>query len=358
MVCPQVGGTPKKPAKSSNTVSKKEVNATPEFVIDDCLSTFTKQNIKSENDIDNQKREFLLTQLHLTISNIPDQYKEIFTVLQTEWVKRFENLYEIDIRLKDVKFTINLTKKRHYYDLDISFMKNNNTLYRKLEFKYIKKINGLHNLPQFGDIYEKDIPDVAYSKFFFNHWLDKVVEAYNKHTMTDEVSLVVPDITEEQYVKFVQCANCANMNKNFQDIDKNKLRDFLNKIKTLAKLKSCFKKEFYKIVHDSINDYLNTSAYNFNCDVIKNKVNEQKDKMFIVWCRYDKCFKDFIFPESLAEAINRSLQDNKVTKKMGSKVITLNVEGNEEYCMNMRLRWKNGNGICNVGIQLSLQKNN
>lgn len=357
MVCPQLGATPKKSSKSSKTVAKKEVNDTPDFAIGDCLSAFTKENERSKNDIENRKREYLLTQLHLTTLNIPDKYKEVFEGLQAEWVKRFENLYGIDIRKKDVKFNIELTKKRYHYDMNISFVKNNNTLHRKLEFKYLKKINGLHDLPQFGDIYEKDIPDVAYAKHFFNYWLNKVVDAYNKHSLTDEVSLVIPDITEEQYVQFAQCANCANMNENFQNKDKIKLRDFLNKIKTLGESNTAFKKELDKIVHDSVNDYLNTADYSFNCDAIKNKVNEQKEKMFIVWCRDDKCFKDFVFSESLAESINSSLQDNKVTKKMGKDVITLNVEGDEQYCMNMRLRWKNGNGICNVGIQLSLKKN-
>jgi hypothetical protein len=107
---------------------------------------------------------------------------------------------------------------------------------------------------------------------------------------------------------------------------------------------SCTKEAIDKIVKISIADYLSRYASDIDLKILRNKLQPQMDKTFIMW-KSGKFTSDKI-------TIGSTLEFKEVKNK--NTIVVSDLEHQQEY--HLLLRWKNHKGVLNPAWQISLHK--
>ena len=271
---------------------------------------------RGTNDVNNRIREDILLLLlkppeHYIIDN---QFGQYWQLMSSKWTHFVNTLCDKEYD------TVNVSKiaNRKSFDLEINYYKNNESVHKILgEFKH--NCGSIGKLPQYYSPPEnKGYITPSYANYFYDDYLTQICELAN-----------IEKLNKETYMKHIyQCDHTVN--------------DFFVK---LREAEPRIQKEKKKIVHTSIKNYLNTYGNDLSIEMIKQDVQKQQLKTFILWdCK--NFYKDTISADELElEKIEKIENDNRivVTSKAGTK----------HY---MLLRWRNHLGILYPAWQISLER--
>lgn len=342
--------------------------------INECIEALLKKNTKGKNDSENNKREYLLTILHKdNINSVNDEYKKYYKEIKKIWFELWKDNFDIDISNSDTNFSIikASNKKHHYYDLRAKYTKNNKIYQKRIEFKFMRDVSSIHELPQLADLFYKSVKlfnyKEQYPEYFFKNYFQKMIEIYNRHSKNKITFSNNEDKTKQYLERIVYDMKCTEIKSK----DDKEIKAILANIVLLRKNKNGVKakKELDECVQESISNYfeiikeksqtiqniLNISEN----DEIKKKLYQQRHKHFIIWNREgDKNFNFTYtrFPKSLIDKIYDSINNNNFEIKHIQKKPRIVIFGDENYDLHLMLAWKNHNGICNPYIKLSINK--
>jgi hypothetical protein len=311
------------------------------YTIDDVITVFRNKSVKKNNGIDNTKREFLLTQLHIQNLECLDSNKPFLELLQREWIIYFKTNFDVDILNDNFEIVIRSNKINYYYDLRVRYTKYDKIIEKKFEFKFLDKYTKITELPQIKEFFMNSINmfSIKYSTFYYINYLDKLILLYNEKS---KEKLQKPEL--QIYEKYVQNLNCS---------EKGDIHEFIKKIKELKRTNKEFRSKVNVITKNSINDYLqkNFDSKTINLDFIYATLKQQKQKHYIIWSRRDYKF----FYDKINNDIINDLLQSKPILVTNNKFYTINIIG-KFVDLILRVRWSNGNSICNPSLKVSLIK--
>lgn len=271
---------------------------------------------RQTNDMNNRIREdILLLLLHPPEDYIIDnEFGKQWQTLSTKWNTFVKSLCKEEY--DDIK--INKVANRKRFDLEIDYLKNNQSIYKVLgEFKH--NVKTISKLPQYFSASEsKRYIPVSYADYFYENYLGNICQLAN-----------IEKVNKQTYLKHIY-QHDHNVNEFFQ-----KLREFENTIEHEKK----------KIVHESIKTYLETYAQQLDIESLKKDLYEQQNKTFILWDCHN-------FHVDKIEADELELE--KIEKIKGNNTIVVTSKSGTKH--HMLLRWRNHLGILFPAWQISLQR--
>jgi len=285
---------------------------------DNNYENFVKICSRNKNDENNKIREKMLKIFIENYGNKDIEFKkcyDIFNNLSVLFNKEgFQKIYNIKhlggLNTKD--FVIGCLKDNENINIDIDFKFNCKTIDKLPEIKQIYTNN--------SNSFVKKI----YNKFYYENYLDKLlVFLKNK-----DIELKKPEY--EIYIKLINVFN------------KNKMDDFFKELKTYN---DKYKKEYKKIVDESISEYLKIHCVKdlIDIDVISEHLKSVK-KTYLL-------FKDNYFYFDKIE----NIKIKSFEKIKNNNILVFSTYKNEN--IEMLLRWKNGAGIIGSAWQISIKRN-
>jgi hypothetical protein len=292
------------------------------------IMTFVEDNVKSDNDTKNKKRESILS----IILNVSEDYLDHHEY-GVHWTSIRNKLHHALQSLCPVPFDrIGIEQKggmSYNYDFVVSYYKNLTSVepvYRvKLEFK--NNNSSVKDLVQFLELYDKDCQTkyelfhYSYSEYYYDNYLDKYLEI-DGTTSETETRPVKP--SKEDYLKHVY--------------DIKYKHPFFNHIYT-NKMKN--KKEKEMLVEESRKKYIKTFAPVFQFTKLTQKIIEsQSNKVFLLWDKNNFHIQTIDVSNIYISGIkNDTANKNKLYFDVCVKHFV--------YDIRIRLNWGNNNGIAN-----------
>jgi hypothetical protein len=315
--------------KMSN-ISHKEDEKFPSIDYRDCIITYNcidifKNKKRSKNDINNKKRENIIGCI---INNkVPDKYYKY----SSSW-RKLKNSIDLYIeklcKIKNIDNIDNIVcihkaGRTHHYDFELII--NNNEKFM-IEFKF--NASSVNNTPQFvSPMNPSQYLDFSYEEYYYDNYLDTVVNTYNlplptKEDYLKDINSPKPKCLQKCQEKYYR--GCKQSSKYSGDEDDIKFYKHSKKISGDS-IKSFIEK--YDLKKDKLTEYL---------------LKTQKDKYYMLY-KDDSIYleeidlEQYIITETTKEPkFNRYLAKTKTGKQM--KIL---------------LRWKNGNGIAYPSFQIS-----
>ena len=301
-----------------------------EIIEPEDIMTFLENNVKSDNDSKNRKRESILA----VILNLSSEYLE-HPIFGEHWTNIQQKLRTALYSLCSVPFDRIFIEQKggmsYNYDFVVYYYSSTSTststnvepVYSvKLEFK--NNNSSVKDLVQFLELYDKDCKSkfglftYSYSEYYYDNFLEK----YLAIDETTESSIPKPN--KEDYLKHVY--------------DIKYKHPFFNYIYTN---KSKNKKEKDLLVEQSRREYISTYAPSFNFNKIAEKIiDSQSNKVFLLW---DK--NNFYIQKMDVSSIQISGIKNDSANK--NNLYFDVVVNNFMYDIRIRLNWGNNNGIAN-----------
>lgn len=283
------------------------------------VKLFVNPNFGRElNDKYNKVRENIIS----NINNLDDEYfnDKNYGDCWNYFKTKFENALTKMTTKKYDKYKIEHMGGMNYnYDFNIKFIQDNEIVEeRKIEFKFNN--SKLHELPQFLELYDKNIKDqyylcdISYAEFYYDNYLDKYLN------IDSNINEIKPN--KEIYLKNV--FDIKYKHPFFKDMHQNK---------------NNYLKEKRELATESIVEYLKKYSNTFNFNKLTEKIRiSQKDKIFLLW----DCL-DFYVEEIDVEKMEIKKIINKNINKM---YFDLEID-NFIYDIRVRINWGNSGGLCN-----------
>ena len=327
----------------SVSFSKLIIKPGQEYDIKDAIEAFVNKSEKADNDTENVKREYLMTILHMNYSEtsgLSGEYKKFLKTLEKQWEKIIKDVFDINIYTSNFEVKRRSDKRNYYYDFRIKYVKDGKIINKRIDLKVDENSS---EPPQFNEKQIKLIPTfTSYLKFFYDHAVNKIIIEYNK-IFDDKVSKP----SESDYMK-AYMYNC----------DKKGI-DYIVKIKSKTKGKTDNDKKMKKIIdeitRESITDYIMGLDINkIDLSWLIKLLNEKKYVHYFMWSRKKKEFNHTIYTDEIKDIISSIKSKNIVISTSGTypKIIVKGKTKNIE----IRLRWSNGNGVCNPSVKISWKK--
>lgn len=304
------------------------------------------QSNKDKNDNENVKREFLLTKLHLKLSEVYNGLSEYeikyLKNLEKEWYKIIKEIFNVDIYTDNFDIVRRSKTRNYYYDLRIQYEKNGKKYGKRIDIKIDENYN---EPPQFQ---EKHIANVemfkTYLDFFYDNYIDILINNYNR---IFSESLQKPK--KEDYVKYASSQQC----------DKSGIsKDFFIMIKSKSKNNKEFKIILDDISKQSITKYI-TNIQNMELEWLIKILQTKMHVHYLTWSRKNKIFFYTNYTDNIKDII-QSIKNKKITIDNNGKypkiIITPTEKKNDKY-IEIRLHWSNGNGVCNPSVKISWKTN-
>lgn len=268
---------------------------------------------KGKNDEDNCYRESIIENI-FDIKNFENdsKYGKKWIEVKNEFIKALKEInndYDSYIIKKN-------PKTRDNYDFDLCFEKNGVKINEYIEFKYnadnITKIPQLLQITDKSCIKDYEMCEVLYAEFYYDNYLDEFI----KNCKNSES---IKKISKTEYLK------------NIHNFNKRKENPFMKKLYENNVNKN------NDVIKKSYEEYLKKYNIEFKFDKITEKLyKSQKNKIYLIWKN-----GKFNVKKINVEHIN-------ITKiiEIKKSSFVVNVE-NFKYNIEVRICWKNGNGICN-----------
>lgn len=289
------------------------------MIVSDIL-TFALTSTRANNDVTNKVRENILP----ILSGPPTEYLE-HPEYGRQWMACSNAwnaaLHEIATK-KGITYTntrINLKGGRTFnYDADLLYY-NGNELIDTVKIEFKKGGNSIVKLPQFLSLQVKyGLFPETYDKFYYDRYIDAYIAC--------DASITEPKPELELYMKYV-----ANINYG--------ISPFFSQLKAREPF---FKKEKFRVVNESITDYLNKYAAQLDLFSFNKKIrNTQTDKIYMLWSN-DQFYIDMFKETDMTDMSIHSIKNGNVIEVKS---------GNVMY--NLLLRWRNHKGILNPAWQIS-----
>jgi hypothetical protein len=289
------------------------------MLVSDILS-FGLTSSRGKNDATNKMRESILPILSVP----PAEYLE-HPEYGLQWLSCSNAwntaLHEIATK-KGIAYTntcIQLKGGRTFnYDADLSYYNETGLLDTvKIEFK--KGGNSIVKLPQFLSLQVKcGLFPETYDKFYYDNYIDKYIAC------DAEITELKPDLA-----LYLKCVSVINY-------------DILPFFSQLKAREPFFKKEKFRVVNESITDYLNQYGTQLNLLAFSEKIRQtQTDKIFMLWSN-ERFYIDMISDTEMSGMSVNSIKNGNVMEvKSGGSIY------------NLLLRWRNHKGILNPAWQIS-----
>lgn len=315
-----------------------------DYDIQDAIQAFMKRSEKAENDAENVKREFLMTILHLKNSeklNISNEQRHHLKLLENQWAAIIKEVFDVDIYNSYFEVKRRSDKRNCYYDLRIKFEKDGKITNKRIDLKVYE--NSIEP-PQFNENQISKIPTFkSYLAFFYDHFVDKIIQNYN--TMFDDI-LVKP--SRDNYIKNAGLYKCSKKDDDYFAMIKRKTKGRTENDKT-------FKKSIDEITKESISAYIMTlSLDNLDLSWLIELLNKKRNIHYFMWSRNDRVFNYTTYKDDIKDIISSIKNKNIVIDKSKSypKIVIKGKTKNIE----IRLRWSNGNGLCNPSVKITWKK--
>ena len=315
-----------------------------DYDIQEAIQAFVKKSEKAQNDAENVKREYLMTILHLKNSekhNIPNEQIQYLKRLENQWAAIIKEVFDVDIYNSNFKVKRRSDKRNCYYDFRIKFEKDSKIINKRIDLKVYE--NSIEP-PQFNENQISKISTFkSYLALFYDHFVDKIIQNYN--TMFDDI-LVRP--SRENYIKNAGLYKCSKKDDDFFAIIKRKTKGKTENDKK-------FKKSIDEITKESISAYIMTLTLDkLDLSWLIELLNKKRNIHYFMWSRKDRVFNYITYKDDIKDIIssiknkNIAIDKSKSYPKIVIKGKTKNIE--------IRLRWSNGNGLCNPSVKISWKK--
>lgn len=315
-----------------------------DYDIQDAIQAFMKKSEKAENDAENVKREFLMTILHLKnseILNITNEQKQHLKLLENKWAAIIKEVFDVDVYNSNFEVKRRSDKRNCYYDLRIKFEKDGKIINKRIDLKVYE--NSIEP-PQFNENQISKISTFkSYLGYFYDHYVDKIIQNYN--TIFED-KLLKP--SRDNYIKNAALYKCSKKDDDFFAMIKRKTKGKTENDKT-------FKKSIDEITKESISAYIMTlSLDNLDLSWLIELLNKKKNIHYFMWSRKDTVFNYVTYKDDIKDIISSIKNKNIVIDKSKSypKIVIKGKTKNIE----IRLRWSNGNGLCNPSVKISWKK--
>ena len=289
------------------------------MLVTDILS-FGRTSLRGGNDAINKMRETILP----ILSGPPTEY-----LLHPEYGHKWLScsnawntaLHEIAIQKGIVYNTtrVHLKAGRTFnYDADLSYY-NESELIDTVKIEFKKGGNSIVKLPQFLSLQVKcGLFPETYDKFYYEKYIDKYIAC------DTEITEPKPDLA-----LYLKCVSVINYN----------ILPFFSQLKAREPF---FKKEKFRVVNESIADYLNQYGAQLDLLAFAEKIRRsQTDKIFMLWSN-ERFYIDKILDNEMEFMHKISIKNGNVIEvKTGVSIY------------NLLLRWRNHKGILNPAWQIS-----
>ena len=289
------------------------------MLVSDILS-FGLTSSRGKNDATNKMRESILP----ILSGPPPEYLE-HPDYGPQWLSCSNAwntaLHEI-AEQKGIKYNttrIHLKGGRTFnYDADLSYY-NESVLIDTVKIEFKKGGNSIVKLPQFLSLQVKcGLFPETYDKFYYDKYIDKYIAC------DAEITEPKPDLA-----LYLKCVSVINYN----------VLPFFSQLKAREPF---FKKEKFRVVNESITDYLNQYGAQLDLLAFSEKIKRtQTDKIFMLWSD-ERFYIDMIVDNEMSGmSVNSIKNGNVIEVKSGGSIY------------NLLLRWRNHKGILNPAWQIS-----
>lgn len=314
------------------------------YSVKEAIQAFSVQSSKSNNDSENVKREFLLTILHLQYSksdcDLSHSERILLQKLENEWSKIMQEAFDIDIYTDDFQITQRSNKRNFYYDLRIQYEKNGKKVGKRIDLKVGENQN---EPPQFTEKYVSNIEMFSpYLECFYHNHMKDIFTEYTR--LFPENVCIFP--SKEEYYKAVSSQKCGNIKD-----------DFLKCLKNKTKQDSEFKKVVDNISRQSITNFLTSMNFEkVDFTWLIKLLTEKKHIHYIMWSRKNQQFYHTKYSQHI-EDIVKSIRNKRITLLTSGVYPKIIIKGSYNKDIEIRLRWSNGNGVCNPSVKISWKSN-
>ena len=281
---------------------------------------YKKSEDRKNNDTNNKVRENIIENIRLFDNTYYEDpvYGDKWKNFRYKMKACFTSLCEVPFYRYIVK---KMAGRKYNYDFVIIFLDEHNTeiLKRHVEFKY--GASTIDKLPQFLSLNGKFnmLTDCkTYAEFYYDEgYIDKYCEV--------DTGITLEKPSREEYLKYV-----VNVNYDCHPF-----------FRMLYNQENVCKKEKFKIVNESIEEYLNKYGHFIDTTNLKMKFDQtQENKIYLLWNNN----------EFAVETIAHEIFIFKEIRKKNVIIVE-----SEQYTYHLLLRWRNHKGILNPAWQISVR---
>jgi hypothetical protein len=281
---------------------------------------YKKGEDRKKNDANNKVRENIIENIRLfdkTYYEDPE-YGEKWRNFKFKLKNGFESLCVVPFyRYKVIK----MAGRKYNYDFEVTFWDEHNieVLKCNIEFKY--GASSIDKLPQFLSLngnFSMIQDCTTYAEFYYD-------EGYVGKYCEIDTGIILDKPLREEYLKHI-----INVNYDCHPF-----------FRMLYNQESVYKKEKFKIVNESIEEYLTKYGYMIDTNNLKMKLDQtQQNKIYLLWNK----------GEFNIETISHDSIVFKEVRKKNEIVLE-----SEHYRYHLLLRWRNHKGILNPAWQISVK---
>ena len=339
-------------AEFDNIKTKSDKN----YTISECVNAFMTKGGKGKNGKNAEKQEYLLTQLHLKLSERTDIIAELSQIeleylkkLEDEWKNILSEVFKFDIHNSNYEIKQRSNEKGYYYDVRIQYEKNEKKCEKRIDLKVYPKNK---TTIQFKDIpiHKNRKPFDEYIGWFYDNHFTNVFENFKQSYPAYDVDILSKELYLKEAVK--RCLGKENGQTHHLFVEMIRLKEDkqIKKNKEFAKyMEEISTKSISQFIDEKYKkEQINATSLSWLLPVVK----EKKSVHYFTWSRKDKRFFYFNYKQEIKKFPDL-LKDSNIQIIKG-KYKKIKIKSNDTTSWELSLTWKNGLAICNPYLKLQL----